>query len=139
VILVLDYDPAWADEFVRLRSKYEAALRHAGVVAVSIEHVGSTVVPGLAAKPVIDCDIVVRGEDVAAASSVLVGLGFEPRGEQRVPQRGVFLTPDDLPPTHTYVVPTPTSSWRDRWGCATTWPCGTCFARMRACGSSTAT
>ena len=38
----------------------------------------STSVPGLAAKPVIDCDIVVAEQDVAAASQTLTGLGFKP-------------------------------------------------------------
>ncbi len=38
----------------------------ADVPVVAIEHVGSTSVPGLAAKPVIDCDIVVAGQDVAS-------------------------------------------------------------------------
>ena len=76
----------------------------AGVPVVSIEHVGSTAVPGLAAKPVIDIDIVVREEDVPAASAVLVALGFEERGEQGIPQRWAFGAPSDLPRTHTYVV-----------------------------------
>ena len=40
----------------------------AGVPVVTIEHVGSTSVPDLAAKPVIDCDIVVAEEDVTAGS-----------------------------------------------------------------------
>ncbi len=47
----------------------------AGVPVVAIEHVGSTSVPGLAAKPVIDCDIVVAEQDVAAASRALTDLG----------------------------------------------------------------
>jgi hypothetical protein len=42
-------------------------------------------VPGLAAKPVIDCDIVVAGQDVAAASRALTGLGFQPLGELGIP------------------------------------------------------
>ncbi len=39
---------------------------------VAIEHVASTSVPGLAAKPVIDCEIVVAEQDVAAASRTLI-------------------------------------------------------------------
>ena len=48
----------------------------AGVPVLAIEHVGRTAVPGLAAKPVIDCDIVVAEEHVAGASEVLASLGF---------------------------------------------------------------
>ena len=70
----------------------------------SIEHVGSTAVPGLAAKPVIDCDIVVAGPDVAAASQALAGLGFTPLGELGIPQRWAFKEPARLAPTNTYVV-----------------------------------
>ena len=71
---------------------------------VAIEHVGSTAVPGLAAKPVIDCDIVVAGPDVAAASQVLAGLGFTPEGELGIPLRWAFKEPERLAPTNTYVV-----------------------------------
>ena len=68
----------------------------AGVPVVAIEHVGSTSVPGLAAKPVIDCDIVVAGQDVAAASGVLAGLGFRPLGERGIPLRWAFTEPERL-------------------------------------------
>ncbi len=98
------YDPAWAADFERLRGAYEGALRAAGVPFLAIEHVGSTSVPGLAAKPVIDCDIVVREEDVAAASSALAGLGFEPLGDRGIPLRWAFRAPAGLPRTNTYVV-----------------------------------
>ncbi|HSJ83899.1 MAG TPA: GrpB family protein [Acidimicrobiia bacterium] len=49
-----------------------------GVPIVAIEHVGSTAVAGLAAKPVIDIDIVVTAESVAPVSSVLETLGYQP-------------------------------------------------------------
>jgi GrpB-like predicted nucleotidyltransferase (UPF0157 family) len=104
VIQVDDYDTGWADVFARLREDYEAAMSAAGLELVGIEHVGSTAVPGLAAKPVIDIDVVVAEEDVEAASAVMVGLGFEPRGEQGIPQRWAFRAPAHLPITHTYVV-----------------------------------
>jgi len=88
VIEVRDYDPAWPDRFEELRAEYAAALDAAAVPFVSIEHVGSTAVPGLAAKPVIDIDIVVDLAEVDAAASVLVSLGFEPRGELGIPNAG---------------------------------------------------
>lgn len=104
MIDVVDYDPSWPDRFQALRSEYAAALAEAGVPVVAIEHVGSTSVPGLAAKPVIDCDIVVAAEDVEAASAVLVGLGFEPLGELGIPQRWAFGEPERLSGTNTYVI-----------------------------------
>lgn len=101
---VVEYDDRWPARFAELRSEYAAALARAGVPVVAIEHVGSTSVPGLAAKPVIDVDIVVAERDVAAAAAVLVGLGFEPRGELGIPQRWAFRPPARLGATHTYVV-----------------------------------
>jgi GrpB-like predicted nucleotidyltransferase (UPF0157 family) len=90
--------------FGQLRQEYAEAMAAAGVPAASIEHVGSTAVPGLAAKPVIDCDIVVAGQDAAAASRVLAGLGFTPLGELGIPLRWAFKEPERLAPTNTYVV-----------------------------------
>jgi GrpB-like predicted nucleotidyltransferase (UPF0157 family) len=103
MIDVRDYDPAWPQQFEQLRAEYASALCAAAVPFLSIEHVGSTSVPGLAAKPVLDVDIVVESVDVSAASAVLVGLGFEPRGELGIPQRWAFSEPDRLMGTHTYV------------------------------------
>jgi GrpB-like predicted nucleotidyltransferase (UPF0157 family) len=104
VITVLEYDPGWRDRFEILRVEYAAAMAAAGVPIVAIEHVGSTSVPGLAAKPIIDCDIVVREEDVSAASSVLLSLGFAPLGELGIPQRWAFKEPARLAGTNTYVI-----------------------------------
>jgi GrpB-like predicted nucleotidyltransferase (UPF0157 family) len=104
VITVVDYDPAWPERFEGLRAEYSAAMAAAGVPVVAIEHVGSTSVPGLAAKPVIDCDIVVREADVAAASGVLVSLGFTPLGDLGVPQRWAFRAPARFVRTNTYVI-----------------------------------
>ena len=68
MIVVVEYDPDWPRRFDQLRREYAAAMAAAEVPMVAIEHVGSTSVPGLAAKPVIDCDIVVAEQDVPAAS-----------------------------------------------------------------------
>ena len=56
-ILLMDYDPKWPHLFRREAAKIQAAL---GRNALRIEHVGSTSVPGLKAKPVIDVLLVVR-------------------------------------------------------------------------------
>ena len=104
VILVTEYDPAWPQRFDQLRLEYAGAMAATGVTVVAIEHVGSTAVPGLAAKPVIDCDIVVAEPDVPAASAVLAGLGFTPLGEVGIPLRWAFKEPSRLARTNTYVV-----------------------------------
>jgi GrpB-like predicted nucleotidyltransferase (UPF0157 family) len=54
VVVVADYDDSWPEQYEELRELLAATL---GSAAVAIEHVGSTAVPGLAAKPVIDIDV----------------------------------------------------------------------------------
>jgi GrpB-like predicted nucleotidyltransferase (UPF0157 family) len=56
-IVIADYDPAWPHRFHLEEAKIRAAL---GPAALSIEHVGSTSVPGLAAKPIVDVLLVVE-------------------------------------------------------------------------------
>jgi len=104
MVTVVDYDPGWPERFEQLRDEYAAALDAAGVPYVAIEHVGSTSVPGLAAKPVIDIDIVVEEAQVLPASDVLVSLGFRPLGELGIPQRWAFEEPVRLIGTATYVI-----------------------------------
>lgn len=103
MITVVEYDPAWPERFEMLRREYAAAMAAAGVPVVAIEHVGSTSVPGLAAKPIIDCDIVVEQTRVTAASDVLISLGFAPLGELGIPLRWAFREPARLSGTNTYV------------------------------------
>lgn len=104
MIQVVDYDPTWPRRFEQLRREYADALAAVGVPVVTIEHVGSTSVPGLAAKPVIDCDIVVAEQDVPAACETLIELGFTPLGELGIPRRWAFKEPQRLAGTNTYVV-----------------------------------
>ena len=101
-IEVVAYDERWPVWFGQLRERYEAAL--ADVSYVSIEHVGSTSVPGLAAKPVIDVDIVVDRDGVTAAIDALVAIGYESRGEMGIVDRWATRAPADSIRTHTYVV-----------------------------------
>ena len=102
VIVVVPHDPSWAATFEVLRSQYEAALD--GVPIIAIEHVGSTSVPGLAAKPVIDVDIVVARADVAAAIAAMERNGFALLGDLGIADRSALWAPERLPRTNTYVV-----------------------------------
>lgn len=68
-------DPSWPAAFAALESRIRAAL---GDRALSVSHVGSTSVPGLPAKPVIDIDIVVADPaDEDAYVARLVGEGWD--------------------------------------------------------------
>ena len=60
-VIVLPYDSGWKQDFEDIRRELQEAL---GELALSIEHVGSTSVPGLSAKPIIDIDVVIENEDV---------------------------------------------------------------------------
>ncbi|RPI07984.1 MAG: GrpB family protein, partial [Actinobacteria bacterium] len=55
-IVLTEYDAAWPDRYEQLRQRIEDAL---GADALTIEHIGSTSVPGLTAKPIIDVLLVV--------------------------------------------------------------------------------
>jgi GrpB-like predicted nucleotidyltransferase (UPF0157 family) len=68
-IVVADYDPAWPERFRREEARIRAAL---GGAALAVEHIGSTSVDGLAAKPIIDVLLVV--EDSGDESSYLPAL-----------------------------------------------------------------
>ena len=56
-VLIVDYNPAWSDLFRREAERVRNVL---GPRALQIEHTGSTSVPGLAAKPIIDMLLVVK-------------------------------------------------------------------------------
>lgn len=78
-ITVAEYDPRWTEMFAREAERIRAAL---GERALQIEHAGSTAVPGLAAKPVIDVVLVVadsREECVYAAALEAAGYRFSIR------------------------------------------------------------
>ena len=65
-LFLADHDPAWPREY----AVHEARIREAiGDVAVAVEHIGSTSVPGLAAKPIID--ILVTVPDITAEEDYL--------------------------------------------------------------------
>jgi GrpB-like predicted nucleotidyltransferase (UPF0157 family) len=100
-IVISDYDPHWPELFYELRDGLPAGLR---VRARSIEHVGSTAVPGLAAKPIIDIDIVVADQaDMAEAIGMLAAAGYPHKGDLGVIGREAFDQPPHLPEHHLYV------------------------------------
>ncbi len=87
-VVLAAYDPSWPEVYAGEAQAIRQAL---GDVLVGIEHVGSTAIPGLAAKPVID--IVVSVTSLAAGAArvpALEALGYDCRGENGIPGRLFF-------------------------------------------------
>jgi GrpB-like predicted nucleotidyltransferase (UPF0157 family) len=100
-IQVVAYDPRWPDVFAQIAAIITPQLHR---YDVAIEHVGSTSVPGLAAKPVIDMDIVVRhGTDIPAVIAELAHIGYQHRGDLGIAGREAFYAPNNLPTHHLYL------------------------------------
>jgi GrpB-like predicted nucleotidyltransferase (UPF0157 family) len=74
---LLPHDPAWSDDFITESNRIAAALLDA---SARIEHVGSTSIPRLHAKPILDIAILCGGAGLERVISALVGLGYEYRG-----------------------------------------------------------
>lgn len=108
-VVVVDYDPQWPRVFEELRAHVWPVVAD---VADRIEHVGSTSIPGQAAKPIIDMTVVVatRG-DVTLAIERLATLGYRHRGNLGIDDREAFNNPPalpdlpDLPRHNLYVCP----------------------------------
>ena len=95
---IAEYDSAWPGAYERERTAILGAL---GELVFAIEHVGSTSVPGLGAKPIIDIMIGLRElTDHARCVAPLQSLGYEHKGEVGIPDRHYFRKPVLGPRTH---------------------------------------
>ncbi len=84
-IIVSEYDPAWPLKYETEKEKIEAILEHN---CIALYHIGSTSVPGLAAKPIIDIMAAVRSlEQADAAAEKFSRIGYEYLGEFGIPGR----------------------------------------------------
>jgi GrpB-like predicted nucleotidyltransferase (UPF0157 family) len=102
-VIIHDYDPTWPERFATLCARIAALLQD---MASAIEHVGSTAVPGLAAKPIIDIDVLLRAPtDLPLVIERLASAGYQHRGDLGVPGREAFKTPPNDIPHHLYVCP----------------------------------
>jgi GrpB-like predicted nucleotidyltransferase (UPF0157 family) len=87
-VIVVPYDPLWAESFAALERLWRAAL---GESAVDVHHVGSTAVPGLAAKPIVDVDVEIPSRAVLPeVVRRLATLGYRHGGDNGVPGRESF-------------------------------------------------
>ena len=104
-VTVLPYDAAWADDFEKIKCEIVGAL---GDLAEGVEHVGSTAVFGLSAKPCIDIDVVIADYSTFdAVMAALSDLGYFHEGDLGIAGREAFGYTDKphLKKHHLYVCP----------------------------------
>jgi GrpB-like predicted nucleotidyltransferase (UPF0157 family) len=104
-IVVLPYDKQWKQDFLMIKDELTAAL---GELAIGIEHVGSTSVEGLSAKPIIDIDVVIKDYTVfEEVVSALGSIGYRHEGDLGIAGREAFKYDgkDHLRKHHLYVCP----------------------------------
>jgi GrpB-like predicted nucleotidyltransferase (UPF0157 family) len=90
-VVVVDYDPEWVARFDAVARDLKRAL---GSTAIRVDHIGSTAVPGLAAKPVVDVQVSVRQvHPVDLYREAIEGLGYVHRPHPEVLDREFFRPP----------------------------------------------
>ncbi|MFC0807314.1 GrpB family protein [Ensifer sp. P24N7] len=80
LVELVPYDTNWLKDFSAAEALLRTTLRKC---VLAVDHIGSTAVPGLAAKPMLDIDVTLSGlADIPDASANLIKAGFEPRGNR---------------------------------------------------------
>ena len=107
---VVAYDESWPVAFAALAGRLHGVLP----AGARVEHVGSTAVPGLAAKPILDVDIVVpSAASVGPVVAALASLGYVHRGDLGIAGREAFHAPPGGRYHHLYVVVDGSPPYRD--------------------------
>ena len=101
-IIVVPYDPDWITEFECIKQDLDFTLKSH---VLSIEHVGSTSVPDLYAKPIIDIDVVIEKENFEIVKELLSEIGYSHVGDLGIEGREAFKYVDKpyLMEHHLYV------------------------------------
>ena len=104
-VVVLPFDEQWKYDFVQIKAELANALRQ---LAIEIEHVGSTSVQGLSAKPIIDIDVVIKDySELENVISALGKIGYQHEGNLGITGREAFKYEgkEHLRKHHLYVCP----------------------------------
>ena len=104
-VIVLPYSEIWKSDFEKIRAELEQAI---GDLITGIEHVGSTSVEGLSAKPCIDIDVIIPDNTVFdAVVTRLESIGYIHEGDLGIKDREAFKYTDKphLQTHHLYVCP----------------------------------
>ena len=104
-VIVVPYDKAWKSDFEEIKKEIESVI---GDLIIGIEHIGSTSVEGLSAKPIIDIDVVIKDYSVfAAVVQKLETIGYIHEGNLGIKDREAFKYQNKphLQKHHLYVCP----------------------------------
>lgn len=103
-VVVLPYDKKWKQDFEKIKREISEVI---GSFAIAIEHVGSTSIEGLPAKPIIDIDVVVKSGEVERAIRALENIGYIHEGNLGIEGREAFAYEgkEHLQTHHLYVCP----------------------------------
>lgn len=104
-VVVLSYQESWKDDFEQISKELQEA---AGKLILRIEHVGSTSVQGLSAKPIIDIDLVISDDtDLTEVIDSLAKIGYVHEGNLGIEGREAFAYSgkEHLQLHHLYVCP----------------------------------
>ncbi len=104
-VIVVPYDEAWKSAFEEIKKELEQAI---GDLTIGIEHVGSTSVEGLSAKPCIDIDVIIKDYSIFdTVVSRLETIGYTHEGNLGIKDREAFKYSDKphLQKHHLYVCP----------------------------------
>ena len=99
-VRIADYDPAWADEFAAIGAALRAAL---GELAVRIDHIGSTSIVGLGAKPIVDVQVSVAALEPMAYRAPIESLGYVWRFDNPEKTKRYFREAPGSKRTHIHV------------------------------------
>jgi GrpB-like predicted nucleotidyltransferase (UPF0157 family) len=108
--VINDWSPDWPDKF---RQKATAIRRALGPVALRIDHIGSTSIAGLAAKPIIDIQVSVQGFDDAALVEAMERAGYQWRESNPELTKRYFREAPGAERTHVHV--RLLGSWHEQW------------------------
>ena len=112
-VRIVDYDPQWPILYEEEKDRILGVIGH---IVVAIEHIGSTAVPGLGAKPIIDIMIAVRYlDDAEECIEPLKSIGYEyvPEFEDSLPERRFFWKgPPEARKYHIHMVELTSDFWK---------------------------
>ncbi|MFW9844203.1 MAG: GrpB family protein [Candidatus Thorarchaeota archaeon] len=105
-VRVVPYDPTWPDKYELERNRICAVLKNE---IVAVHHIGSTSIPGMSAKPIIDLMLEVKDIiKIDEYNNEMIALGYEPRGELGIRGRRYFSReePQDVRTHHVHAYQT---------------------------------